>query len=298
MKANDTTLAFKQIHIEVARNATDDFNIFHDKNKWQGIQNNPFGGPIALGFQLESLIENQMRLYRDAHNEWGIINENKLRFSNYQFTFASAVTCGQHIEVDIKKSRLSPAESPVLSNRVCLKADGKIALLGHKRESQSPLFLPEASFSELGDLYQLPDRSVIPGHKLFLKRKFMNNSNAKNFLTASLSEQVYYFDELNDRVQYPEIFPCGLISCALLEEAIVNNHNFERNPMVYSSHKISVDRLHLDALRSNDRLDILVRRSEEALSTLNYECFGLVGGGNLLFRALIALVPLDRIGKS
>jgi hypothetical protein len=43
----------------------------------------------------------------------------------------------------------------------------------------------------------------------------MTNSNAKNFLTGSLSEQADYFEELEDRVHYPEIFPCSLISWSL-----------------------------------------------------------------------------------
>ena len=54
---------FEQIHIDAARNSSDDFNLFHDKNKWQRIRDNPFGGPIVLGFQLECLIE-----YRIAAN--------------------------------------------------------------------------------------------------------------------------------------------------------------------------------------------------------------------------------------
>ena len=40
------------LHIDVARFASDDFNPFHDRHKWQRIAGNPFGGPIALGFQL------------------------------------------------------------------------------------------------------------------------------------------------------------------------------------------------------------------------------------------------------
>ena len=51
---SDTEL-FNQLHIDVARNATDDFNLFHDSKKWQYIKNNPFNGTIVLGFQLESL---------------------------------------------------------------------------------------------------------------------------------------------------------------------------------------------------------------------------------------------------
>ncbi|MGB3724428.1 MAG: hypothetical protein WA981_01575, partial [Glaciecola sp.] len=51
---------FSQMHIEAARNSTDDFNLFHDKLRWDMIPNNPFGGPIALGFQLGCYIETQI----------------------------------------------------------------------------------------------------------------------------------------------------------------------------------------------------------------------------------------------
>ena len=295
MPAREAPLTFQQIHIEVARNATDDFNPFHDKNKWQRIHHNPFGGPIVLGFQLESLIEHRIGLHRSSQDEHALLEAHKLRFSNYQFTFASAVTCGQDISVDIKGSQLKEGENTTLSNRVCIKAGGKLALLGFKRESQAPLFLPDASLDRLGDLNQAPDRALLPGLPLFLKRKFMTNSNAKNFLTGSLAEQADYFDELEDRVQYPEIFPCGLISCALLEKALSEGHDFERNPMVYTSHKISIDRHHLGQLRSNDKLHILVQRMEPHRTEHHYECYGVVGNESLLFRAQIALTPLEAI---
>ncbi len=31
---------YEQIHIDAARNSSDDFNLFHDKNKWQRIRDN------------------------------------------------------------------------------------------------------------------------------------------------------------------------------------------------------------------------------------------------------------------
>jgi hypothetical protein len=286
---------FQQIHIEVARNATDDFNPFHDKNKWQHIQGNPFGGAIVLGFQLESLIEYHIRLHREANDELHLQDEHQLRFSNYQFTFANAVKCGQEISVDIKKSQLRESDNTTLSNRVSLKADGTLALLGFKRESQHPLVLPDANLSGLGDLRKAGDRSLLPDQSSFLKRKYMTNSNAKNFLSGSLVEQADYIDELENRVQYPEIFPCALLSCALLEKGIKDGHDFERNPMVYTSHKICVDRALLAKLGSNDTLNIVVRRVEPHEEEHHYECYGVVSEQDLLFRAQISLIPLQAI---
>ena len=296
---------FLQIHIDAARNATDDFNLFHDKNKWQRIKDNPFGGPIALGFQLECLIEYRMRLHRQQHREDALIAEHKLRFSNYQFTFADAVRVGEPIFIAIKKSQFVIGEHASLANRVVLKKEQGLVLMGHKKESQQPLFLPEIDLSWLPSLRQIADRSYIADSGFFLKRKFMNTGNVKNFLSGSLAEQADYFDELEDRVSFPEIFPVSLISCALLERAHQARHDFARDPMVYASHKISVDREHLRNLKSNDVLHLLIRRTEatsgdkslggSALANHIYHCLGVVGDSIPLFRAEIALTPLEEI---
>jgi len=300
---------FNQIHIDVASNATDDFNLFHNSKKWLRINHNPFKGPIVLGFQLESLIEHKVFLYRQLHNENAIISDNNLHFSNYQFSFVNAVKPGQSVKVDIKASQLKEEGSDaILSNRVTIKSDGTLALLGYKKESKSALFLPDLAIPQFDTLKHYPDRSFLPGSSFFLKRKFINISNAKNFLCGSLIDQDDYFDELQDKAIFPEIFPCSLISCALLEKALIEQHDFERNPMVYLSHKISIDRTFLAQLKSNDELHILVRKiSSEAenegigsnIDSLNtYECYGLVKENAILYRALICLAPLEKILKS
>ena len=285
-------LRFQQLHIEVGRNATDDFNPFHDKNRWYNVANNPFGEPIVLGFQLECLIEQQMRSHREEHQEDELIEKESLRYSNYDFKFANAVKAGQDIDVIIKESRYRESDNPILGNRVSLLADGRLAVAGHKRESRSPLCQPEIDLPGLGDLSTVTDRSFTPCGEFFLKRKYMTTSNAKNFLSSSLVEQSDYIDEIADLVQFPEIFPCALLSSALLERAAQQGHDFEREPMVYKSHSISIDREVLSELRSNDALHLLSRHSDPARKTPVYECFGIVGSGPLLFCALITLLPL------
>ena len=99
--------SFSELHLDVARNSTDDFNLFHDKNKWQQVDKNPFSGPILLGFQLEMLIEGAMRSHRIEHHENSLIVSENLLFSNYQFSFTNAVSPGQQLEVIVKKSKFS-----------------------------------------------------------------------------------------------------------------------------------------------------------------------------------------------
>ena len=76
--------------------------------------------------------------------------------------------------------------------------------------------------------------------------------------------------------------------------------------MVYTSHEISVDRLHLKQLKNDDKLYILVKQLPESSSnTLNqtnillrtYECYGLLHNHDVLFRVRMNLVPLEEILK-
>lgn len=301
-----STDIFTQLHIDVARNATDDFNLFHDSKHWHKIKNNPFQGPITLGFQLESLFEGKLAAFRREAGEQALLIQHNLNFSNYQFSFANAIKAGQFVEVEIKPSQFKSDPSPMLSNRIMVKSDSNLALLGYKKETTEPLHLANPDFPEWGDLRRQADRSYLDSG-YFLKRKFMTTSNAKNFLCGSLRDQTEFFDELQDKVIFPEMFPCALLSSALLEKAQKKGHDFEKNPMVYTSHKISVDRKLLAELKSNDALHILIKPAENSAehdfgepsaTALDYECYGLVSNNALLFRALISLAPLELILQS
>ena len=307
MKSADQaeSFVFLPIHLDAARNSTDDFNLFHDHNKWSRIRNNPFGGPIALGFQLECLIEERIRRWREAHGEMALIAQEGLRFSNYQFTFASVVRPGESFQVEITKSQFRRDGNATLSNRVVIRRDNTIVLIGNKRESRQPLFLADLPAPVAPSRRASGDRSRLTDQPYFLKRKYMNTGNAKNFLAGSLADQTVYFDELEDRVQFPETFPDSLISCDLLERARQLGHDFERDPLVYTAHGFSIDRVALAGLRSNDMLQLLVGDPEIIPASKGlgksganrhvYACFGLINEGALLFRAEIALTPLDEI---
>ena len=302
MKEHD--FVFDQIHIEVARHASDDFNLFHDKHKWLQITHNPFKGPIVLGFQLNTLIEYQMRLHRESQHENQIISENQLRFSNYQITFVNALRPRQPLQLIIKKTLINTIPELTLTNRVAIKSQDKTILLGYKKETQQPLFLRDTDLSQWPDLNGVEHKTMVPVTDFFLKRKCMHNGNAKNFLSGSLAEQSDYFDELMQVAHYPEVFPCSLTSGALLEKAQLEQHDFKSNPMVYTSHDISIDRQLLKTLKNNDKLHILVKQLPESdANTLNhtsimlrtYECFGLLADNAILFRMTLNLVPLEEI---
>jgi hypothetical protein len=305
MTSGNHDYCYQQIHIDVARNSTDDFNPFHDQNKWHTITGNTFGTPIALGFQIEALVEHLVTQYRQQTGENSLIEQHQLYFSNFQFSFADVVRPGESFNIEIKNSVNRIDKAGQLANRIAVRKKGGLVLLGFQRESRIPLCMPDADFSQLGELDLVKDRSWIADQPYFLKRKFMSTGHGKNFLTGSLVDQHYYFDEMEEQVQFPAIFPAALLSCALLEKAKQENHDFESNPVVYTSHLISVDRRLLQTVKSNDTLNLLVTKADTVPSGKGlgkkgftqhmHRCFGLLTGNQILFRAEVTVAPLQAI---
>jgi hypothetical protein len=300
------TYCFRQIHIDAARNSTDDFNPFHEPRKCARILGNPYAGPIVLGFQLEQLVEHAIDLHRDAHGENAFIADHALRFSNYQLTFANALFPDEAFDVEIKPT-LARTDPPSLTNRVIVRKKAGIVLIGHKRETERPLFLADRSFDGIGDLRRAEDRAWLHGTPWFVKRKYMNTGNAKNFAAGSLCDQGYYFDELENRVRFPEMFATSLLSCALLEKAMKEGHDFMTEPMVYMAHDISVDRRIAADVRSNDVLHMLVEGPYDAAAASGlgkvavpgvvFRCFGFIGATRSLYHAEVRMAPLAAIAQ-
>ncbi|MCB1857287.1 MAG: hypothetical protein KDI63_03395 [Gammaproteobacteria bacterium] len=302
-----TQITLTQTHIDAARNSTDDFNPFHDPYKWRQIASNPFDSPIALGFQLVALAAHEIDVRRSRSQENHLVLSHGLHFSNYQFSFVDVCKPGDQIGITIKPTIIRLDSTKQISNRLSVRAGRRLLFMGYQRETEFPMALPTYDFSEMGELHRQTDRSFIDGGRYFLKRKFMNNSNAKNFLVGSLVDQHYYFDELDNRVRYPPIFPVALISCALLEKLQLENYDFFNHPMVYTNHHLSVDRQLVGRLRSNDRLHLLVEGPQSAEVTgegglggteipkIAYHCFGLVDGNQVLFRAKVLMALLEHV---
>jgi len=305
MNSQQEQLCFSQVHIDAARNATDDFNAFHDPYKWNAIHGNPFGSPIALGFQLEALIESKIKQFREDNNEAALLAQHNLHFSNFQISFADVVQPDEAFEVTIKPTANNIDKKGQIGNRIAIRKGRRLVVMGYQRESQEPLFCPEADFSTIGNLRAISDRSNIMDDRYFLKRKFMNTSNGKNFLVGSLVDQHLYFDELENRVEFPGMFPTALLSCALLEKVKQEGHDFYGKPMVYTQHAITIDRRLLSRLRSNDCLHMLVQGPETVLPEKGlgkldipqtaYNCFGLIHDNQILYRARVHMALLEDV---
>lgn len=299
MPAED--LALEQLHIDVARNSTDDFNPFHDPLRWHHITANPFGSPIALGFQMEFLASDRVARQRESE---GRPKDNGFPYRNFEFNFAGALRAGEPFSIDVRKTVDKIARGGGLSNRIVVrKAAGTPVLVGSQSDTPAPRFALQAKESPALQLAELPDRSFVPGTGMFLKRKFMTTSNAKNFALGALCRQQDYIDELSEKVFFAPLFTASLVSCALLERGTALQHDFEAEPMVYTSHQISVDMALQQRLRSNDRLHILVDAPQTVspnkglgkvcVEQLRFSCHGILGEREPLFTASVQLAPLQ-----
>lgn len=295
-----------QMHIEAARNSTDDFNLFHDKKRWHKIKNNPFKGAIALGFQLGCFVEDQVNLSPKSYSQQLHNAENKkvsinpLTFSQYEFTFAGSVKPDDTIELVVRDGRLSNiADAECFSNRIALKANGKTVLLGYKRQTSKHIVSGISPQIDLSQIIDSKDRSFIGSEQYFVKRKYMIVGNAKNFLTSSFAEQSEYIDEFINKVSFPEMYPLSLLSSALLERAQAIGQDLIKEPMIYLSHKLSIDKKVLKNLQSNDAINIVVgppiKSDNENSEYVTHNCTCILPTHEVLFHAEIQLAPLSSL---
>jgi hypothetical protein len=295
--------AFEQLHIDVARNSTDDFNPFHDPLRWNNISGNPFAGPIALGFQLEFLCSDRIMHHRTKESS---ISENSPPFRNFEFNFAGALRVGETFTVDVRKTINKIDQGGGLSNRVIVrKESGTPVLIGTQSDTPEPKVSMGFALDALPSPRELQDRAMPPGSDVFVKRKYMTTSNAKNFTLGALCRQHDYIDELAERILFPPLFTASFISCALLERGLAQGHDFVAAPLVYTNHQISVDMRVQHRLRSNDVVHTLVAPPEQVspgkglgkvcVEQQLFRCTAALNDGSVLFTARVQLAPLEAL---
>ena len=99
------------------------------------------------------------------------------------------------------------------------------------------------------------------------------------------------------------MFAVALVSGILLEKSEKSGYDFEQNPVLYTNHKISIDRRLLSKACSSEDLTILVRdpiplaiketRNKSIAKQEAYHCFGLLNDTEVLFRAILQTATLD-----
>jgi acyl dehydratase len=302
MASKSQSHCFQQLHVDVARSATDDFNPFHDPHRWHCIQGNRYGGPIVLGFQLVALADHLIDRQRESE---ALGLSPTCRYSNYDVRFAQAVLPGEVFRADVRPTLRKSGTEGVSTRVILRKEEGSLILRGSRSDMPTPMLPLDLDDNEAHNIETCRDRCRVPGTDLFVKRKYLNTSNGKNFLLGSLIDPFFYFDELSDRVSFPPMFTASLISCALLERARADCYDFEREPQVYVSQRITVDRARQQALRSNDRIDLLVESEKPGVEPhatpggvgdqQRYRCLGIVTRQGVLFRASVTLTSLQSL---
>lgn len=272
-----------QLHIDIARNATDDFNLFHDPMRWQCISGNPFQGTIALGFQLGLFVETQI--------SQGGSTIKPRQYSVYEFSFVNPAKVGDELNLMVKPARVSKTHmGEQESQRLILKASGKLSLTGFYRQSDYLSVTSSLLEYSKDQISKMLDRTLLDD-SIFLKRKWMIVGNAKNYLLSAFADQTQYIDEFANKVRFPQFYPLSLMSSAMLERAQTLGYDLTQNPMIYVSQNMCINNQQLAQLKSNDCLNILVAPVEE--DPCHLTCVGWVNSESPLFCAEVKLMPLS-----
>ena len=277
-----------QLHIDIARNATDDFNLFHDPMRWQCISGNPFQGTIALGFQLGLYVETQIN-----RNESAI---DQRQYSVYEFTFVNPAKVGDELNLVLKRARVAQTEKGAQeSQRLILKASGKTCLMGFYRQSDYQSITSSLLKYSNDQVSKMTDRTLLDDG-VFIKRKWMIVGNVKNYLLSAFADQAQYVDEFANKVRFPKFYPLSLMSSAMLERAQALDYDLIQNPMIYVSQNMCIDNQQLAQLKSNDCLNILVAPVET--DPCHLTCAGWANSEQPLFCAEVKLMPLSDMLKA
>ena len=301
MYYKSTPHRFTQAAIDRARLASRDPNLVHDPQCWQSVSGNPFGGPIVLGFQMVGLVEQALRRCRAEQGEDIFVRDHRLSCSHYQLNFLKAVRPDEPVTVEIKDTRYTDTPDLQLNNRVLLRADDHLALMGHKREAFGPLLLEDYDFTEVDELDTAASGTYLRCCNHFLVRRVLRLSAARQF-TAGCGEPLTASD-LNLGPSAPgfsEVYPLALISGALVRKAANDGWNLRSTPLVYKSHELCIDRDKLAAVEDGCRLALLVTQrvidgvSERRPAGIDYEnlCFGVLPDRSILFRARLIVSAL------
>ncbi len=279
------------MHVDVARFASDDFNPFHDRHRWQTVSGNPFGGVIALGFQLSTFVDECVQRVRA---EEGLAAE-RARFSRVKMTFVDALRTDDTATVEVKSTVLA-TQRQTYSNRVVARTTRGLAAKGVYTSALRPTLLNEIASPSLAAVQALPDCSFLDAGRFFLKRRYLTTANAKNFLLGANIDPNRHIDEIASRAMFPPLFPAAMLSAALLERARQRGHDFLAEPMVYSKHAIEIDLDALACVRSDARVCFLISNPRESITrdvrSWVFPCAALSAAGTRLLAAELTLILL------
>ena len=112
-------------------------------------------------------------------------------------------------------------------------------------------------------------------------------------------------EHLADRVYFPPSFILSLVSCALLERAWSEGHDFEDSPYIYTSHSFCFDKRLQRQLKSNDQINLLVSEASmlaangglgaSGIPQIRHDCLGVLSDNRVLFRGQVGLAELHDI---
>jgi len=305
MEQDSVQHSFTQSDLDSVRSISDDGNPIHDPSVWCKVQNNPFDGPIVLGFQL---VELAARATSDT-----FLNESRYKasansaphsgvYSRYRVTFLNAVL--PNVNVEMKASPVRKIESEkTLRQRFVARSAGNIVLKGYRETVVGNSENTDYMFSGIDQGERLGSSSAQPDGEVMITETQLLTTHARRFAKAC-GDSVHQNNVHGLRGLASDIYPVSMTSGALVRYAINSGWDLCARPLVYRSQDIRIDSSRLNGLSGNTAISLQTRRdtshrgtqtNEMGASDFAFVCTGTMSDGSVLFCVRLVVSALGNV---
>jgi len=305
MEQDSVQHSFTQSDVDSVRSISDDGNPIHDPSVWYKVQNNPFDGPIVLGYQL---VELAARATSDS-----ILNESQYRanasstphdgiYSRYRVTFLNAVRPNENVEMKASAIRKIESEE-VVRQRFVARSAGTIVLKGYRETVVGNSENTDYMFAGIDQRERFGRSSAQTDGEVMTTEAQLSTSHARRFAKAC-GDSVHQNNVHGLRGLASDIYPVSMTSGALVRYAINSGWDLCARPLVYRSQDIRIDSSRLMGLSGNTAISLQTRREasrdgiqadETGASDFAFVCKGMMSDGSVLFCVRLVVSALGNV---
>ena len=297
MEQDSVQHSFTQSEVDTVRSITDDGNPIHDPDKWHNVQNNPFDGPIVLGFQLVELAAratSDSALGQSAYTKAARPVHQTTIYNRYRVTFLNAVKADERVEMTASAvRRLDSVGSS--RQRFVARTCESIVMKGYRETVTESSGNTDYMFDGIEPINGSGGSNAVQHHSVMTTQKLLSTAHARRFATAC-GDSNHQNNVHGLRGLASDIYPVSMTSGALVQYASSCGWDLSVRPFVYRSQDIRIDSSRLDGLSTNTAITLQTRlvasAEDDRNDALGTDEFAFVCTGSLPDKTVLFCVRL------
>jgi|GEM_PF-5923434 len=308
MKHDSFRHSFTQSDVDTVRSISDDANPIHDPEKWSKVQNNPFDGPIVLGFQLVELAARATSsplLHQAQCAKKSRPPSRRTVINRYRVTFLNAVKANE--TVDIKASATRHLDCGVTTRqRFVARSGSSIVLKGYREIVMATEDKRDDMFADVGQGGERSTVGMIGSRAVMTTEKLLSTTHASRFAKAC-GDSTHDNNVHGLRGLASDIYPVSMTSGALVRYAISSGWDLSVRPFVYKSQDIRIDSSRLSQMSTSTAITLQTQLQNSAEDSMTdamgtddfaFFCTGLLPDKSPLFCVRLVVSALGPVSQS